>query len=83
VIEELLEQYKSNLQITKINKRDALARSLARSSSIKAGKFLNSQEMNSIMDELFSCENPYTTASGQATFISFDFDSLNAEFGKQ
>jgi DNA mismatch repair protein MutL len=83
VIEELLEQYKSNLQITKINKRDALARSLARSSSIKAGKFLNSQEMNSIIDELFSCENPYTTASGQATFISFDFDSLNAEFGKQ
>ena len=83
VIEELLEQYKSNLQITKINKRDALARSLARSSSIKAGKFLNSQEMNTLVDELFSCENPYTTASGQATFISFDFDSLNAEFGKQ
>lgn len=83
VIEELLEQYKSNLQITKINKRDALARSLARSSSIKAGKLLNSQEMNSIIDELFSCENPYKTASGQATFISFDFDSLNAEFGKQ
>jgi DNA mismatch repair protein MutL len=83
VIEELLEQYKSNLQITKINKRDALARSLARSSSIKEGKLLNSQEMNAILDELFSCENPYTTASGKATFISFDFDSLNAEFGKQ
>ena len=82
VIEELLEQYKQSLQISKINKRDALARSLAKSSAIKAGKQLSIQEMNTLMDELFSCENPYTTALGQAIFISFDFDMLNEKFGK-
>jgi DNA mismatch repair protein MutL len=82
VIEELLEQYKMSLQISKINKRDALARSLAKSSGIKAGKLLSIQEMNTLMDELFSCENPYTTALGQSIFISFDFDMLNEKFAK-
>lgn len=83
IIEELLEQFKNNHQLVKLEKRENLARSLAHSSSIKSGKALEEEEMNLLIDELFSCENPYTTAGGRATFISFDFESLEQKFSKR
>jgi DNA mismatch repair protein MutL len=83
MIEELLEQYKTNLSIQKLNARDNIARSLARSSCIKVGKHLSASEMNNIVEELFQCENPYTTANGTPTFITFDFEMIQDKFIKK
>lgn len=83
MIEELLEQFKKNLSIQKLNARDNIARSLAKSSCIKAGKILSSGEMNNIVEELFQCENPYTTSNGTPTFISFDFEMIQEKFSKK
>jgi DNA mismatch repair protein MutL len=80
ILEELLEQYKSQLGISKLNKRDRLAQSLAVSSSIKAGKQLGVEEMRSLIDELFACENPYTAPNGRLTFSTFSFDEVEARF---
>ena len=83
MIEELLEKYKTNLSIQKLNARDNIARSLARSSCIKVGKHLSASEMNNIVEELFQCENPYTTANGTPTFITFDFEMIQDKFIKK
>ncbi|MBI2281640.1 MAG: DNA mismatch repair endonuclease MutL, partial [Bacteroidetes bacterium] len=60
IFETLLEQLKSNNSELKLKKVEHLASSLAKSSSIKAGKSLSEEEMSSLIDNLFACEMPYS-----------------------
>ncbi len=80
MIEELIEQYKMNSQITKLSKRESLAKSLAYSSSIKAGKKLSVDEMKILIDELFACENAFNAPNGRFTFITINNDELDKRF---
>jgi DNA mismatch repair protein MutL len=80
MIEELIEQFKKNLAITKLNRRENLAKSLAQSSSIKSGKVLGVEEMKALIDELFACDNPYTAPNGRHVFVSFGLDELEKRF---
>ena len=80
MIEELIEQFKMNAGISKLSKRENLAKSIAYSSSIKAGKHLSVEEMKILIDELFACENPYTAPNGKFTFITLTLDELQKRF---
>lgn len=80
MIEELIEQFMMNSQVTKLSKRENLAKSLAYSSSIKAGKTLSVEEMKALIDELFACENAYTAPNGRFTFITISNDELEKRF---
>ena len=80
MIEELIEQYKMNSSVTRLSKRESLAKSLANSSAIKAGKTLSVQEMKTLIDELFACQNPYTAPNGRFTFITINNDELEKRF---
>lgn len=80
MIEELIEQYKMNSQVTKLSKRESLAKSLAYSSSIKAGKKLSVEEMKTLIDELFACENAFNAPNGRLTFITIGNDELDKRF---
>ncbi len=80
VLEELLEQYKSQLHISKLSKREKLAQALAVSSSIKSGKILAVDEMKALIDELFACDYPYIAPNGRQTIVSFSLDELEKKF---
>jgi DNA mismatch repair protein MutL len=80
IVEEMIEQYKMNAQVTKLSKRENLAKSLAYSSSIKAGKKLSVEEMKTLIDELFACENAFTAPNGRFTFITIGNDELEKRF---
>jgi len=80
MIEELIEQFKMNSQVTKLSKREMLAKSLAHSSSIKAGKKLSVEEMKTLIDELFACENAFNAPNGRFTFITLTNDELEKRF---
>jgi DNA mismatch repair protein MutL len=80
MIEELVEQFKMNASVTKLNKRDNLAKSLAYSSAIKSGRVLSVEEMRTMIDELFACENAYTAPNGRFTFITLSTDELEKRF---
>jgi DNA mismatch repair protein MutL len=82
LLEGLLENYKQNLQELKSNKRENLARSMARNLSIKAGKALSQEEMNNLIDELFACKMPYSTPSGKPTISTFSLEDLDKRFKK-
>src|ERR1700759_1438153 len=53
LLEQLLEGFKNNLAILKLDRRDNLARSLARNAATKAGVKLSLEEMNLLVDQLF------------------------------
>ena len=79
LFEEFLEQYKNNAKVESSNS-DKLARALAKSMSIKKGQNLSVIEMNRLIDELFACEMPNATASGQATLITLTLEELADKF---
>ncbi len=82
LLEGLLENYKQNLQELKSDKRENLARSMARNMSIKSGRTLTQEEMNNLIDELFACSMPYSTPSGKPTITTFSSEDLDKRFKK-
>lgn len=78
-IEILLEQFKSNLEL-KLDIKENLARSLARSTSIKRGQTLSVTEMQALIDKLFACEIPFSNPTGRNCFITFELDDLAKRF---
>lgn len=78
--ENLLEQFKINRSELKLDKRENLAISMARSASIKTGQKLSVEEMKGLVDQLFACEMPYTLPNGKPTTITLDLNDLNQQF---
>lgn len=80
LFEGLLEQYKHFKSELSLDKRESLARSLARKSSIKKGARLDASEMETIVGQLFSCQNPNYGLSGNKTFIKLDLQKIHGFF---
>ncbi len=78
----IIETYKNNLSELKIDKREALAQSMAQYGSIKTGTKLSLEEMTSLIDQLFACEIPYYTAGGKPTLSMLSLDELEKRFTK-
>ena len=81
IILGLLENYKQQAAITKFDKKEQLAKSLARQAAIKSGNILNTEEINQLIDELFACEFPQIGISGKASFIKLSLTDLSKLFG--
>ena len=79
VLERLLDQYKMNLELD-LNIRENIARSMARSASIRKGKPLSIAEMQSLIDQLFACQIPFKSPSGKNCIITFELDELTKRF---
>ena len=82
LLEGLIENYKQNLLELKSDKRENLARSMARNMSIKSGKALTQEEMNNLIDQLFACKMPYSAPNGKPTITTFSIDDLDKKFKK-
>ncbi|MGJ1421165.1 DNA mismatch repair endonuclease MutL [Sphingobacterium spiritivorum] len=82
IIERLLEDFKHNKSELKLNKRENLARSLAKSAAIKPGTLLDNQAMAELIDRLFACESPNISLYGKPIIITFTLSELLEKFGK-
>ncbi|MCB0381258.1 MAG: DNA mismatch repair endonuclease MutL [Flavobacteriales bacterium] len=79
-LEKLLEQLKSSSSEIKIDKKEKLASSLAKSASIKSGQYLSEEEMSKLIDNLFACEMPYSLQNGKPIIITLNLEDLNKQF---
>jgi len=79
LIESLVEQYKANLELN-LNIQESIARSMAKGAAIKKGQSLSPTEMQELIDQLFACEIPYKSPTGQHCFITYDLDELQKRF---
>jgi DNA mismatch repair protein MutL len=82
VIEKLLEQFKHFSSDLKFSKREKLVRAIAYQQSIKTGRSLAASEMLALITDLFNCQQPNTTASGNPTYIEFKTDYINTLFNR-
>lgn len=76
----LIQNFKENCSEFKLQKQESLLRAMAKNSCIHAGKFLDKDEMNAIIDELFACDHPYHSPSGYPVVISLGIDEISKRF---
>ena len=81
-IEKMLEQYKHFSNDLKYSKREKLLRSLALQQAIKAATALTEKEMKVLVDDLFNCAVPNSTANGKPTYLEFKKEELDKLFGR-
>ncbi len=82
LFERLIEGFKNSQQELKLDKRDALARSMARNSAIKNGTALSQQEMNALIEELFACKTPNFSIGGRPVIQTITLAELMQKFEK-
>jgi DNA mismatch repair protein MutL len=80
MLEEMLDLYKKNLAGFDLDTRINLARSLASSLCLKRGKRLFPEEMEHLIDELFSCQAPEYAPDGSRTFIIVTTEQIKNQF---
>lgn len=82
--EELVRKLADDVEEKEVNDSlslgDRMAKSLARSAAIKTGKSLNTEEMKSLINQLFACQEPYFGISGGTTIQVFPTDELDSKF---
>lgn len=81
LFEGLIEQYKHNQSELKLGVNESLARAMAKKSGLKKGVKLGSQEMTSLIDQLFACKQSGYSPEGQKTYVVMDLDKLGSFFG--
>ncbi|HVD99641.1 MAG TPA: DNA mismatch repair endonuclease MutL [Cytophagaceae bacterium] len=82
LFESLIEQYKQNQSELKLDKKENLARSLAKRSAIRPGTKLTLTEMNSLIDQLFACKMPTYAPNGNLTLVLMSMDKIASMFHK-
>jgi DNA mismatch repair protein MutL len=82
ILEQLIEGFKNNQAILKLDKRDSLARSLARNAATKAGTKMSLEEMNILIDQLFACRMPNVALNGKQVITTFTIEELLERFEK-
>jgi len=82
LLEGLLETYKQNLSEVKLDKRDNIAKSMAKNAAVKAGKNLSQSEMRNLIDRLFACSVPYTSPAGKTIVTTLALGDLERLFKK-
>lgn len=81
-LEEFIENYKYNSKTLSINKNENIARTMAKTASVKQNKKLSSEESSALIDVLFACETPYFTPDGKPTFITIAINEIDKKFDK-
>ncbi|MFD2035656.1 DNA mismatch repair endonuclease MutL [Belliella marina] len=82
LFEGLLEQFKHFKSELSIDTRENLARSLAKKSATKKGTRLDTTEMETLVGQLFACQNPNYGLGGNKTFVKLDLNKIHAFFNR-
>ena len=81
VIDKLLAQYRSQLDLN-LDVNESIARAMARSAALSSNQSLTLEEMQHLINSLFSCENPMRSPLGGACFITYDLEELEQKFAE-
>jgi len=79
-IESVLESLKIPGNEHRSDQRQLLAKTMAKKLSIKRGKKLYQEEVNTLIENLFSCQVPGVSPDGKLTMLVLSYDELNTKF---
>jgi DNA mismatch repair protein MutL len=79
-LDGIIETYKLNTIDAKVEKHDNLCRAIAKNTSIKHGKVLETEEMRLLLNHLFDCENPLYTSNGKVVMMEVEYNDIEKFF---
>lgn len=82
ILEELLEQYKSEQDAVEDERRDRLARTMAQQSAVRRGQSLSEAERRALLNDLFECEMPYADPTGVPTIAKWSLEEIAQRFNQ-
>ncbi len=82
LLESLIKEYQETEQSGDVGSFDRLARSAAMAEAKGFRRVLKEEEIESVVDQLFACEQAYFTPSGAPTIVTIPFDELEKKFAK-
>lgn len=80
LLESILDQFKMNAKSFRIDMQNHIAKSIARSLSIKDGQPLSEKEMKHLLEELFQCNHPELAINGNRVYVVLDSNHLEKMF---
>lgn len=80
ILEELIENIKNEVPNSSFSQIDTIAKSLAKSLSIKSGTNLSPKEQENILNKLFLCKEPNYSPFGKKTFAILTLKELEEKF---
>lgn len=80
LLEELIHDLQGELPESSFSQSDRIAKSMARSLSVKTGAYLTEKEQESIVNSLFACKDPNVSPFNKPTFITMGVEDLDKRF---
>nr|WP_294939492.1 DNA mismatch repair endonuclease MutL [uncultured Flavobacterium sp.] len=80
LLEELIQDLQGELPESSFSQSDRIAKSMARSLSVKTGAYLTEKEQESIVNTLFACKDPNVSPFNKPTFITMGVEDLDKRF---
>ena len=80
ILEELLNDMNLEVPDTSFSHFDVMAKSFAKTLSIKTGTQLSEQEQDSLVNNLFSCKEPTISPTGKSTFKTLTLNEIDHLF---
>lgn len=81
LLEGLIEQFRTHAGPVKLDRREQMARALARRVATAAsGARLSDTEMNTLVDKLFACQVPGYTPDGRRTLVMLELSQIQDFF---
>ena len=80
VLEQLITDVENDVPDQNFSPIDLMAKSMAKSLSIKTGQTLNREEQEHIVDSLFACKEPSVSPTNKTTFITLGVDDIEKKF---
>ncbi|MEX0769608.1 MAG: DNA mismatch repair endonuclease MutL [Balneolaceae bacterium] len=81
VLREMLQQYRELDQNLKLEARKIVAIAFASRTAIPRGRKLSELEMETLIDQLFACEDPYIDPLKRSTLVYLSMDEIKNKFG--
>ena len=79
LIEDLIIQFKQDSNKLKLSQREKLAVSMAKKLAVKYGQKMEYEEVKTLCEHLFLCEQPLTSPSGKPTLISYNLSLIDKQ----
>lgn len=80
LFEGLIEQFKRNKTELSVSNSENLARAMSKRAAVKVNSTLQKEEIDALIDQLFACDQPNYTPSGQPTFVILSLDKIGEFF---
>ena len=85
ILQSILDAYKENseTELDPLPMEENMARSIAMRGALLPGVKLNEEEMRTLIDRLFECQEPYRTPHGKPTLIRITLEELKRRFDQR